>query len=194
MPANIETRWESLRSGPLIRRCVISKYTRIYLLTRYRYYHGPRWTEARAISLPENETKRVGRRASLLAFAITSNPFSVRYSWPVSLLFLSNSPPHPTHLLFHSLYRTLRERAAVSRHRGIVDAAPPRPSSSPLFPLFSFPSRFLFALLSINSSLPPLLAFFLAMCRGDGARWLSTYVPRFLYFFPFLLVGESRSR
>lgn len=104
------------------------------------------------------------------------------------------TPPPPTHLLFHSLYRTLRERAAVSRHRGIVDAAPPRPSSSPLFPLFSFPSRFLFALLSINSSLPPLLAFFLAMCRGDGARWLSTYVPRFLYFFPFLLVGESRSR
>lgn len=143
MPANIETRWETLRSGPLIRRCVISKYTRIYLLTRYRYYHGPRWTEARAISLPENETKRVGRRASLLAFAITSNPFSVRYSWPVSLLFLSNPPPtHPPSVSLALLYITRTSRSqSAQRHRWR------RAASSLLFPplptlFFPFPIPF----------------------------------------------------
>lgn len=119
----------------LIRRCVISKYTRIYLLTRYRYYHGPRWTEARAISLPESETKRVGRRASLLAFAITSNPFSVRYSWPVSCSFFRLLTPTFCFTRSTCITRTSRSQSA-QRHRWRRAASS---LLSPLLPTLFFP-------------------------------------------------------
>lgn len=90
--------------------------------------------------MPENETKRVGRRASLLAFAITSNPFSVRYSWPVSCSFFRLLTPH---LLFHSLYvHYANEPQSVGTEASLTPRrlVPPLPSSSHSF--LSLPDSF----------------------------------------------------
>lgn len=143
----------------------------------------------------------------LLAFAVTSNPFSsVRHSRRAVSCSFSRLPP-PTFSVSLAL-RALRERESQSvASVGTEASLTPCPFSLSLFlslsiHLFlSFFSSFFYvlslpfrSLLSINSSLSPFLfSFFLAMRRAsDGTRSLSIHIRRILRLFSILFVGSSR--
>lgn len=143
----------------------------------------------------------------LLAFAVTSNPFSsVRHSRRAVSCSFSRLPP-PTFSVSLAL-RALRERESQSvASVGTEASLTPCPFSLSLslslsihlflsffsssFYVLSLPFR---SLLSINSSLSPFLfSFFLAMRRAsDGTRSLSIHIRRILRLFSILFVGSSR--
>lgn len=145
----------------------------------------------------------------LLAFAVTSNPFSsVRHSRRAVSCSFSRLPP-PTFSVSLAL-RALRERESQSiASVGTEASLTLCPFSLSLslslslsihlflsffsssFYVLSLPFR---SLLSINSSLSPFLfSFFLAMRRAsDGTRSLSIHIRRILRLFSILFVGSSR--